>query len=195
MNGTPERSGARAHASPAGAPQRRARPGRWGEERGWGGGVPAHAGEPLSGTEAGTAFDAARRDHGVAVVGMGAFSPLGRNCGEMKRALLDGRDSIGKVTRFGACRFLGDLASSFGDEVPVEIDADARSWMDRATLLTVEAYREAIRQAGVGPGDFDPDRIGVCLGSSHSGLVRTEDVAQHVLRGEWCATAGNLTAR
>ena len=185
MNGAPERSGADAHASPAGAPERRARPGRWGEERGWGGGVPAHAGEPLSGTEVGVAFDAARRDHGVAVVGMGAFSPLGRNCGEMKQALLDGRDSIGKVTRFGACRFLGDLASSFGDEVPVEIDADARSWMDRATLLTVEAYREAIRQAGVGPGDFDPDRIGVCLGSSHSGLVRTEDVAQHVLRGEW----------
>ena len=57
--------------------------------------------------------------------------------------------------------------------------------MDRATLLTVEAYREAIRQAGADLRNLDPDRIGVCLGSSHSGLVRTEDVAQHVLRNEW----------
>ena len=145
----------------------------------------ARVDERKAGKGAGAASGTADRDHEVAVIGMGAFSPLGRNCNEMKQALLDGRDSIGKVTRFGACRFLGDLASSFGDEVPVEIDADARSWMDRATLLTVEAYREAIRQAGADLRNLDPDRIGVCLGSSHSGLVRTEDVAQHVLRNEW----------
>ena len=116
------------------------------------------------------------------VVGMGAFSPLGRNCAEMRQALLDGRDSIGKVTHFDACRFVGELASSFGEDIPVEMDADARSWMDRATLLTVEAYREAIRHAGVNLWELDPERIGVCLGSSHSGLVRTEEVARNILR-------------
>ena len=137
---------------------------------------------------------AACRGHEAVVVGMGAFSPLGRNCIEMRQALLEGRDSIAKVTHFDACRFVGELASSFGDDVPVEIDAHARSWMDRATLLTVEAYREAIRQAGVDVRDLDPERIGVCLGSSHSGLVRTEELAQHVLRKQWCATAGNLTS-
>ena len=119
------------------------------------------------------------------VVGMGAFSPLGRDCAEMRQALLDGRDSIARVTHFDACRFIGELASSFGDDVPVDVDADARSWMDRATLLTVEAYREAIRHAGVRLRELDPERIGVCLGSSHSGLVRTEEIAQHVLRNQW----------
>ena len=123
--------------------------------------------------------------HEAVVVGMGAFSPLGRNCAEMRRALLDGRDSIAKVTHFDACRFVGELASSFGEDVPVETDADARSWVDRATLLTIEAYREAIRHAGVNPGDLDPERIGICLGSSHSGLVRTEEIAGYVLRDEW----------
>ena len=124
-------------------------------------------------------------DREAVVVGMGAFSPLGRNCAEMRQALLDGRDSIAKVTRFDACRFIGDLASSFGDDVPVEMDADARSWMDRATLLTVEAYREATRHAGVNLWELDPERIGVCLGSSHSGLARTEEIARHVLRNQW----------
>ena len=119
------------------------------------------------------------------IVGMGAFSPLGRNCAEMRQALLEGRDSIAKVTHFDACRFIGELASSFGDHVPVEMDADARSWMDRATLLTVEAYREAMRHAGVNLRGLDPERVGVCLGSSHSGLMRTEEVAEHVLREQW----------
>ena len=126
-----------------------------------------------------------QRDHDAVIIGMGAFSPLGRNCGQMKEALLDGRDSISRVTHFDACRFVGDLASSFGDDVPVELDADARAWMDRATLLTVAAYREAIRQAGIDLRALDPERTGVCLGSSHSGLVRTEEVAQHVIRDEW----------
>ena len=116
---------------------------------------------------------------------MGAFSPLGRNCFEMREALLDGRDSIARVTHFDACRFIGELASSFGRDVPVEMDADARAWVDRATLLTVEAYREAIRHAGVDPRDLDSERVGVCLGSSHSGLVRTEEIARHVLRNQW----------
>ena len=123
--------------------------------------------------------------HEAVIVGMGAFSPLGRNCVEMRDALLDGRDSIARVTHFDACRFIGEMVSSFGHDVPVEIDADARSWVDRATLLTVEAYREAIRHAGINPEDLDPQRVGVCLGSSHSGLVRTEEVARHVLRNQW----------
>ena len=116
---------------------------------------------------------------------MGAFSPLGRNCAQMRQALLDGRDSISKVTHFDACRFIGELASSFGNEIPMEMDASARSWMDRATLLTIEAYREAIRHAGIDLRDLDPERIGVCLGSSHSGIVRTEEIARHVLSDQW----------
>ena len=130
-------------------------------------------------------LDTARRDHEVGVIGMGAFSPLGSNCAEMRQALLDGRDSIGKVTHFDAACFVGELASSFGGDLPVEVEAGARSWMDRATLLTVEAYREAVRQAGMDPRSLDPERVGVCLGSSHSGLVRTEEVAQHVLGEQW----------
>ena len=133
--------------------------------------------------------DAARptthQGHEAAIVGMGAFSPLGRDCSQMKRALLEGRDSISKVTRFDTSRFTGDLASSFDEDVPVAMDAHGRSWMDRATLMTVEAYREAIRQAGVDLRALPPERIGVCLGSSHGGLVRTEEVAGYVLRKRW----------
>ena len=141
--------------------------------------------EGSAGDGANTAHSARGPGYEAVVVGMGAFSPLGRNCAEMRQALLDGRDSIASVTHFDARRFIGGLASSFGDDIPVDLDADARSWMDRATLLTVEAYREAIGHAGVNPRDLDSERVGVCLGSSHSGLVRTEEIARHVLRNQW----------
>ena len=189
MNGVRERHTLRARDAHAPFPRAgEGTNGGEGVERGARGrerGAAAFAGEHPLGRRMDAAPGGAYPDHEVAIVGMGAFSPLGRNCEEMGQALLDGRDSIGKEARFGDYRFLGDLASSFGEEVPVEMDADARAWMDRATLLTVEAYREAIRQAGVDPRDLDPERIGVCLGSSHSGLVRTEEVARYVLRQAW----------
>ena len=125
------------------------------------------------------------RGHEAVVIGMGAFSPLGRDCSQLKRALLEGRDSISKVTRFDTSRFMADLASSFDEDLPVDVDTHAWSWMDRATLMTVEAYREAIGQAGVDPRAVAPERIGVCLGSSHAGLVRTEEVAGYVLGKRW----------
>ena len=127
----------------------------------------------------------AHQGHEAVIIGMGTFSPLGRDCSQMKRALLEGRDSISKVTRFDTSRFMGELASSFDEDIPVDMDAHGQSWMDRATLMTVEAYREAIRQAGVDPRTLPPERIGVCLGSSHGGLVRTEEVAGYVLRNQW----------
>ena len=118
------------------------------------------AGSGVSAGETNETGPAPHAGHEAVVVGMGAFSPLGRNCAEMRRALLDGRDSIAKVTHIDAGRFIGELASSFGEDVPVEMDADARSWVDRATLLTIEACREAMHHAGVNLGDLDPERIG-----------------------------------
>ena len=170
-------SGARTGGGAYGFPRRGA-----GERTGRGAGSVR---ERAPGGEANEASPVPRPGHEAVVVGMGVFSPLGRNCAEMRRALLDGRDSIAKVTHIDACRFIGEMASSFGEEIPVETDAHARSWMDRATLLTIGAYREAIRHAGVNPGDLDPERIGICLGSSHTGLVRTEEIAGYVLRDQW----------
>lgn len=163
---------------------------------GGGTGTPATAGTAERGTRgaAHAARPATHQGHEAVVIGMGAFSPLGRDCLQMKRALLEGRDSISKVTRFDTSGFMGDLASSFGEDVPVEMDARARSWMDRATLMTVEAYREAIRQAGVDPRALPPERVGVCLGSSHGGLVRTEEVAGYVLRKQWERVRPRLVA-
>ncbi len=115
------------------------------------------------------------------VRGMGVYCPLGTNCAQLETALLDQRDSIATITSFDASRFLSDQASAFGKDVDVNLETGEAEWMDRATLFTIAAYREALEQSGVNLDDIDPGRIGVCLGSSHSGLVRTEDVARGVI--------------
>lgn len=117
----------------------------------------------------------------VVVRGMGVYCPLGTNCAELEKALLDERDSIKTVTTFDASCFLSDQASAFGADIETDLpDADAE-WMDRATLLTVNAYNEAVADAGIDLKHIAPDRIAVCFGSSHAGLVRTEEVAKDVI--------------
>lgn len=119
------------------------------------------------------------RDSRALVRGMGVCCPLAHDCTELGAALEAGRDSIGPVTGFDASRFLSANASAFGAEV--ESDIDGANWMDRATLFTVAAWREALAQSGLRLDRIDPARVAICLGSSHSGLVRTEDVVRGVI--------------
>ena len=123
-----------------------------------------------------TAFEVA-----PVICGMGVYCPLGLNCAELEAALLDQRDSIRTVTSFDASCFLSDKASAFGQKIDVGLSEDEARWMDRATCFTIAAFHEALASSGLDLGNIDPARIAVCLGSSHSGLVRTEDVARGVM--------------
>ncbi len=60
----------------------------------------------------------------VVIVGMGAYTPLGHNCEEIKQALLEGVDSITKLTAFDVSRFIGDLASTFNDDFSADISEE-----------------------------------------------------------------------
>ncbi|KZL08235.1 beta-ketoacyl-[acyl-carrier-protein] synthase family protein [Pseudovibrio sp. Ad14] len=116
------------------------------------------------------------------IVGMGVYCPLGQNCALLEEAMLSGQDSIAPVEAFDASVFLSKQASAFPKNFKVELEA--ADWMDRATLFTIAAYNEALAQAGLDLTEIAPERISVCLGSSHAGLVSTEDVAVKTFNGE-----------
>ncbi|WP_068089046.1 beta-ketoacyl-[acyl-carrier-protein] synthase family protein [Polycladidibacter stylochi] len=116
------------------------------------------------------------------IVGMGVYCPLGKSCAQLEKAMLYGQDSITPVELFDASMFLSELASSFPYDLKGEIKA--ADWMDRATLFTITAYNEALKQSGLNLSEIEPERISVCLGSSHAGLVSTEDVAVKALNAE-----------
>lgn len=120
-------------------------------------------------------------EHEVAIIGMGVYTPLGCNCEEMKKSLRTSKDSISKVSTFNTNRFFGNLASTFGDNFIANRPEEYLDWMDRGTLFAIHAYKEALQQSGINFSTIDPNRIGVCLGSSRCGLVKIEGIVKNVL--------------
>ena len=112
------------------------------------------------------------------VTGMGVCVPMAGSVGELKRAILDGRNGMIEVDRFDASRFKGRVASMFpvGAEDPAP--AVLRPWAERTAGYAVRALREAKAQAGVGWRDYPPERIAILLGTSNSGIERLEEIAR-----------------
>ena len=120
-------------------------------------------------------------DHRCAVItGMGAFTPLSRNCAELCDALMTGKDSIAPVTTFDTQGFVGNLVSMFAKEWVSELPEDTLRYLNRSTIFAVIAYREAIAQARLQLDKVSPQRIGVVFGTLQSGFGKAEKVASAV---------------
>ncbi|WP_366655903.1 beta-ketoacyl-[acyl-carrier-protein] synthase family protein [Fodinicurvata sp. EGI_FJ10296] len=115
------------------------------------------------------------------ITGMGVCSPLGNDLDSFGAAVLDGRDAIDRITTFDADKFESQLAGAFQDDTGLNVSERDKSWMDRCAWYTLHALKEALQRADFDPDAMAPERISVALGTSHSGLVRTEDVAQAIV--------------
>jgi 3-oxoacyl-[acyl-carrier-protein] synthase II len=120
------------------------------------------------------------------ITGFGISTPLARTVEGLLESILGGRSSLGPVTRFECTRFTSRIASAF----PPESDATfndpviRRDWMDRSTWYLIEAMREALDRSGLDTSDCDPTRVAVVLGSSHAGMVTTEEAYRAYLDGK-----------
>lgn len=120
------------------------------------------------------------------ITGFGICTPLGRTAEVVLDRMLTGRNSIGIVTRFGCGGFTSRIASAFPPDSDSTFNDRAirRNWMDRATWYLIEAMREAICRSGLEPSVFDRKKMAVVLGSSHAGMVTTEDAYRAYANGE-----------
>ncbi len=116
----------------------------------------------------------------VAVTGTGVVSPIGKTLAEFDDALFAGRSAV-RAQRL-------DLPGIDLPPVPVasaDFDAGAevapsRVPLDRATAMALFAAREAARAAGLEPGRFDPERLGVFWGSGMAGAATFEATCRTV---------------
>jgi 3-oxoacyl-[acyl-carrier-protein] synthase II len=105
----------------------------------------------------------------VVITGMGAVTPLGNDAPSTWEAALAGRSGVARIAAFDA----GDSPLGIAGEVkefdPSGLAApkDARR-MDRNVLFALAAAKEALADAGV--NGFDPDRVGIVLGSAIGGV-------------------------
>jgi 3-oxoacyl-[acyl-carrier-protein] synthase II len=118
----------------------------------------------------------------VVVTGLGCVTPVGNDVPSTWQALIEGKSGGALITRFDASGFKVRFAcETKGFDPALYMDRKEAKRSDFYTQLAVAAAVQAMRDAGLEGGGFDPFRTGVIVGSGIGGISTFE--AQHnVLR-------------
>jgi 3-oxoacyl-[acyl-carrier-protein] synthase II len=102
----------------------------------------------------------------VVVTGMGCVNPLGHDVESMWAALLAGRSGVDYTTVFDASKFPTRISAEVKHWDVAQAGLDPEEWKFRArhTRFACGAAIQAMRQAGLTEGDYEPTRLGVYLG-------------------------------
>ena len=107
----------------------------------------------------------------VVITGLGAITPIGIGREEFWKGLLEGRNGIGKITRFDPEGFEAQIAGEVKDFDPAAyIDKKESKRMDRCAQFAVAAAGLAIKDAGLDLDKEDRDRIGTFVGTGIGGM-------------------------
>ena len=112
----------------------------------------------------------------VVVTGLGCLTPVGNDVATTWAALRAGVSGAGPITKFDAERFSTRFAAEVKDfDVGLYMDRKEAKRADLYTQYAVAASVQAMRDAGLAEGGFDPERCGVIVGSGIGGLKTMED--------------------
>ncbi len=121
----------------------------------------------------------------VVVTGMGALTPLGNTVDEYWKGLVDGVSGADMITLFDASRFRTRFACEVKNFDPFQfLDKKEARKIDRFTQLALVASDQAMKSAGLGPDNIDPDRIGVVFGSGIGGLITFQNEVTEFAKGD-----------
>jgi len=103
----------------------------------------------------------------IVITGLGIVSPIGIGRQAFWEALLSGRSGVGPIRSFDASSLPIKIAAEALDFDPKAYVRPRKSLkvMARDAQFGVAASILAMDEAGLGRGDFDPDRLGVVLGA------------------------------
>lgn len=117
----------------------------------------------------------------VVVTGLGVISGCGTDQESFFQTCLDGKSSLGKVTRFNADNYTCQIGSEVPDDMfdPTDYFTNVKNIKsnDRFTHFAVAAARNALKDGGVGdtPDTMeDRDQVGVMVGTAFGGMETFE---------------------
>jgi len=112
----------------------------------------------------------------VVVTGMGAVTPIGNNIDEYLSALMEGKCGISEITLFDTAGYEARLGAEVkGLKVEDYIDKKEARRMDRFCVFGMVAAIQAMNDANIKEGDYDPYRFSVIVGSGVGGVGTVED--------------------
>lgn len=111
----------------------------------------------------------------VVITGLGTINPLGYNVNEFWAGIKAGKSGIGPITKTDITSLQTKIAGEVknfvaGDHMDKK---DARK-MAHCTQFAVIAAGEALKDAGLTKGNFDPERAGTILGNGIGGFEVNE---------------------
>ena len=107
----------------------------------------------------------------VVITGMGAITPIGNTLGEYFEGLKAGKSGAAPITLFDPTNFKTQFACEVKNFDPLAfIDRKEARKMDRFTQFGMVVADEAIADAKLEPGTYNPFRVGVIWGSGIGGM-------------------------
>jgi 3-oxoacyl-[acyl-carrier-protein] synthase II len=105
---------------------------------------------------------------GVAITGIGAVTPIGTDAESTWEAMKAGRSGVGPITTFDTTTYpvkIGGMCDGFERDGTLP-DSHVNRYLHRAERFGVAAAAEALASAGLEPGTYEAQEIGVSVGAS-----------------------------
>ena len=116
----------------------------------------------------------------VALTGAGVVSPLGHTLADFDASLFAGRSAVRAQLLELPGIALPPVPVASADFDAAAVLAPSGVPLDRGTAMALAAARDAARAAGLAPGGFDPERLGVFWGSGMAGAATFETTCRTV---------------
>ncbi len=112
----------------------------------------------------------------VVITGIGAITPVGHNVQQTWQSLINGVSGVGIISRYDATELPVHIAAEVKNYNPEEhFDHKEVKKLDLYAQFAMIAAREAVTDAGLTAGTFDPDRVGVITGAGIGGIMTFEE--------------------
>lgn len=121
----------------------------------------------------------------VVVTGLGALTPLGSTVPEYWNGLINGVSGAAPITRFDASKFKTQFACEVKGYDPENyFDRKEARKMDLFSQFAIVAADQAVADANLAEGTYDPDRVGVIWGSGIGGLRTFQEECVNFANGD-----------
>jgi 3-oxoacyl-(acyl-carrier-protein) synthase len=101
----------------------------------------------------------------VVITGLGLLSPVGNDVASTWRALVDGANGVGPITQFDTTKFPVKFACELKGFDPLQyMDRKEVKRNDVFTQMALAASVQAMSDAGLSNGAYDPENTGVIIG-------------------------------
>ena len=112
----------------------------------------------------------------IVITGLGSVAPNGNHVDDYWANLISGVSGIGPITYFDSSNHRVKIAGELTDFDPETVlDAKEIRKLDPFSVYALVATHEAIKMSGLDSNQFNPDRIGVTIGTGVGGIQTLED--------------------